>query len=276
MSEAKRSLISEDSSGSAFAPVADRKAPPLLYLQRQGRPDLAYRRLEGAEPGIVFLGGFRSTMDGTKALLAECIARERGRAFLRFDYSGHSASGGHFEDGTVGAWKQDALDILDHVTHGPQILVGSSLGGWLALLVALERPQSIHSLILVSCAADFTEHIYWRLLDEDQRQLMDREGAFAFPNCQGGEPFVITAKLIEEGRRHLILPREHLPIDVPVTLLVGKQDQDVPWQTSDAIAERLPKGRASVITSETARHQFDRPEDLLLLRQAIEESLESS
>lgn len=273
MNEAKRSLISEAAPSGTSAPLSDAEAPSLRYLERQGRAKLAYRQLDGHEPGIVFLGGLRSTMDGSKALLAERMAREHGRACLRFDYSGHGASEGRFEDGTIGVWKQDALDSLDALTSEPQIVIGSSLGGWLALLAALEQPEKVHSLILVSCAADFTEHIYWQLLNNEQREQMTRDGAFAFPNCQGGKPFVISLKLIEEGRNHLILPRQDLPIHAPVCLLAGKQDQDVPWQTSYEIASQLPQGVASILVSDTARHQFDAPSDLLLFEMAVQESL---
>ncbi len=208
-------------------------------------------------------------MESPKALIAQDAARERGLAFLRFDFSGHGASEGRFEDGTVGLWKSDVLDCLDRLTAGPQILIASSLGGWLALLAALERPDRIEAMLIVSCAADFTEHIQNVLLGPESLAEMEKNGFIAIPSCRGGAPFIITRNLIEEGRAHLLLPRPSLPIGAPVHFLAGRLDQDVPWRTSHEIAARLPAGRASVEISETARHQFDRPEDLERFRAAV-------
>ena len=250
--------------------------PPLDYLKRPGGMALAFRRSEGKAPCVVFLGGLRSTMESPKALIAENAAREHGLGFLRFDYSGHGASEGRFEDGTIGQWKRDTLDCLDQLTDGPLIIIGSSLGGWLALLAALERPKRVQAMLILSCAADFTEHFYHRLLGPAQQEEMQENGYIAFPSCKGGDPFIITQKLVDEGCEHLIMPRKALAIDVPVHFLAGMLDQDVPWQTSKEVAARLPAGRASVEMIETARHQFDRPEDIEHFRDAVEACLERS
>jgi pimeloyl-ACP methyl ester carboxylesterase len=261
-------LIQDHRAGTAGGDLAADEMT-LKFLDRPGSPALAFRQYAGKTPGVVFLGGLRSTMESPKALIAEEAARARGLGFLRFDYSGHGASEGRFEDGTIGQWKQDTLDCLDRLTSGPQILIASSLGGWLALLAALERPERIKALLIVSCAADFTEHLHNHLLEASHRQEMEKNGYIALPSCRGGEPFIITQNLIEDARAHLILPRKHLAIDAPVHLLAGRQDQDVPWQTSHEIAARLPQGRATVEMVETARHQFDRAEDLEHLKAAV-------
>jgi pimeloyl-ACP methyl ester carboxylesterase len=223
---------------------------------------LAYVRHAGRLPGVVFLGGFRSSMQGVKAVAfeAHCLARQQ--AFVRFDYFGHGASNGRFEDGTVGRWTDDALAVLDNLTDGPQILVGSSLGAWLAILAALQRPRRVAGLLGISAAVDFTAHLEQVLFgDEEHAQLRDR-GRIDVPDCHGGPPFAITQRLIEEARHHLLLPRAELPVEMPVRLLHGQRDRDVPWQTSLQVAERLTAENVRVLLIKDGEHDLSRPADI--------------
>jgi pimeloyl-ACP methyl ester carboxylesterase len=232
------------------------------------RPDgvaLAYRRHAGRGPGVVFLGGFNSDLTGTKAAhLAACCAAE-GRAFLRFDYSGHGASGGRFVDGTIGQWLDDALRCFDALTEGPQVLVGSSMGGWLALLLALRR-ERVRGLVGVAAAPDFTQRIQQHLTPEAKAALT-RDGVWHRPS-QYGAPYPITRRLLEEGASHLLLPAP-IPLRIPVRLLHGQRDPDVPWQQSLAIAERLSGDDVQVLLMKDGDHRLSTPRDLALLSAAV-------
>ena len=170
------------------------------YLETTQGRRLAYRAGRGAGPGVIFLGGFLSDMEGTKALRLGDWAARRGRAFLRFDYSGHGRSSGAFEDGCIGDWVQDALEVLDHLTEGPQILVGSSMGGWIALLLARARPERIAGLVTVAAAPDFTEESIWAGLDARQRAELETAGCVLLPGDYG-EPYTVTRRLIRTGVR---------------------------------------------------------------------------
>ena len=161
--------------------------PPSL-LQRAGREAIAYRTVEGAGPGVMFLGGFMSDMTGTKATALEVHCRRAGRAFVRFDYSGHGESGGAFRDGTIGAWRDDALAVLDEVASGPQVLVGSSMGGWIMLLAALARPERVAGLVGVAAAPDFTEDLIWSTLDDETRRRLTETSEISLPCDYDEEP----------------------------------------------------------------------------------------
>ncbi len=224
------------------------ETPPPDAPERLSRRDgsaIAYHRTAGSAPGIVFLGGFMSDMTGGKALSLESLARARGQAFLRFDYQGHGASTGRFEDGTIGSWTADAVAALDHLTEGPQVLVGSSMGGWIMLLAALARPQRVAGLLGIAAAPDFTEDLMWNAYPEEVRDTLRREGVYREPSEYSDEPYAITMGLIEEGRQHLLL-REPIPIGCPVRLIHGMADPDVPWQTSIRLAERLESADVEV------------------------------
>ena len=240
-------------------------AQDIHYQECRDGQRLAHVKRPGTGPGVMFLGGFRSSMHGAKALAIEAHCRETGRACLRFDYSGHGHSDGQFEAGTIGHWLDDALHILDHVADGPQILVGSSLGGWIALLVALRRPERVAGLLGIATAADFTAHVHEKLFSNVQRQQLSATGRVLVPDCHGGEPFAITRRLIEEARTHLLLKRRSLPITVPVRLLHGQKDQDVPWQTSLEIAERLAGLDVEVTLVKDGEHQLARDRDIALI-----------
>ena len=174
---------------------------------------IAYRRTEGSTPGVIFMGGFKSDMTGTKAVALEEFCRARGTAFVRFDYQGHGVSSGRFEDGGIGLWSQDALAVFDQMTSGPQIIVGSSMGGWMMLLTALARPDRVAGLVGIAAAPDFTEDLIWSTLDEGDRTTLMETGVLMQPS-EYGEPYPYTRHLIEDGRQHLLLRADH-PADLP-------------------------------------------------------------
>lgn len=234
-------------------------------LDRGDGIHLAYAHLPGRSPTTVFLPGFRSDMTGTKALAIEAACRTLGSACLRLDYSGHGASDGEFEHGTIGAWTQDALHIIDRLTHGPLVLIGSSMGGWIALLVALARPARTAALIGIAPAPDFTETLIWDALMPPERARLLADGVLHVPS-QYGDPTPMTLNLIEEGRTHLLL-HAPIPIQCDVRLLHGQQDPDVPWETSLRIAERLVTPHVQLTFIKDGDHRLSRPQDLAALQQ---------
>lgn len=234
---------------------------------------IAFARRPGAGargPGVLFLGGFRSDMSGTKAQHLDDWAAATGRAFLRFDYSGHGESGGRFEEGCIGDWFEDACAALA-LTEGPQVLVGSSMGGWIALLLARAMPGRIAGLVTVAAAPDFTEDGMWAGFDATQRAALAADGQVALPSDYGA-PYVITRRLIEEGRGRLVL-RDPLPLPFPVRFLQGTADRDVDM----AVALRLldhaegPDMRLTLVKG--ADHRFSDPDCLALIVGAVEEVL---
>jgi pimeloyl-ACP methyl ester carboxylesterase len=221
-------------------------------------------------PGIVFLGGFASDMSGTKAMALDAYCAATGRAFLRFDYTGHGQSSGAFTEGTIGRWCDDALAVLDHLTDGPQILIGSSMGGWLMLLCTLMRPQRIAALIGLAAAPDFTEELMWGQMDPIMQARLLAEGRIEEPSAYSDQPYVITRALIDEGRNHLLL-RKDIEIDLPVRLLHGQADEDVPFAFSLRLAERLVSEDVVVTLIKDGDHRLSRPQDLERLIATIEE-----
>lgn len=236
----------------------------------RGGITIAYRRTPGQGPGILFLGGFRSTMNGTKAAALERFARERGQAFVRFDYAGHGASGGRFETCGIGSWTEDALAVLDAATEGPQILVGSSMGAWIMVRVALARPDRVAALVGVAAAPDFTEDLMWDRFDAPTREAVMREGVVRLPSEYDDDPYPITRGLIEDGRRHLLL-RGPIAIDRPVRLIHGMADPDVPWRTSLRLSEALTGGDVRLTLVKDGDHRLSRDADVALLRDQIAE-----
>ncbi len=236
-------------------------------LPRAGSPPLAYARRPGREPGLVFLPGFASDMEGEKARRVAALAAARGQAMLRFDYSGHGASGGRFEAGTIGAWRDDALDAIDALTDGKLVLVGSSMGGWLALLVALARVPRLAGLIGIAAAPDFTEALMWSAMPFAARETLMREGMIMMPSAYG-PPTPITRALIEDGRRHLLLERP-IPLTCPVRLLHGQADPEVPWEMSLRLAEQITGSDVTVTLIKDGDHRLSRPADLALLDATI-------
>jgi pimeloyl-ACP methyl ester carboxylesterase len=251
--------------------------PPPQILTRAEGTTLAYYKTQARKarteakaplPGVVFLGGFKSDMTGTKAVALEAFAQRRGQAFLRFDYRGHGRSSGRFEEGTIGLWLDDTLAMLDELTEGPQILVGSSMGGWIMLLAALARPQRIAGLVGIAAAADFTEDLIWARATPEQRRVLRRDGYIDQPSDYGEAPYRITLRLIEEGRDHLLLAKP-IPLACPVRLIHGMQDVDVPWQTSLRLAEALAGDDVELCLVKAAAHRLSEPEDLLRLERAL-------
>jgi len=222
-------------------------------------------------PGVIFLGGFKSDMSGSKALSLEHWCQNQNHNFLRFDYLGHGTSSGRFEDGTIGRWRDDALAVLDELSKGPQILVGSSMGGWISLLLALARPQRIAGIITIAAAADFTETLIWQQLPAAVQARLRREGVWQRPSDYDENAYPITYQLIEEARQHQLLNQTEIAIHCPLRLLHGLQDNDVPWQTSVAIAERLSGNNVRVELIKDGEHRLARPEDLTRLHSALSE-----
>ena len=245
------------------------ESPPPSLLRRAGREALAWRALDGASPGVMFLGGFMSDMTGTKASALEAHCRRTGRACVRFDYAGHGASGGAFRDGTIGHWRDDALAVLDRIARGPQILVGSSMGGWLMLLAALARPERVAGLVGIAAAPDFTEDLIWSGLDDETRRTLAEAGEIVLPCDYGEDPYPVTMRLIEEARSHLLL-RGPIPLHCPIHLLQGMADEDVPWRTALRIAALVESTHVVVELVKDGDHRLSRDRDLARLCAAID------
>ncbi len=231
---------------------------------------IAHVRVAGRGPGVVFLGGLRSDMTGTKALHLEAWARRTGRAFLRFDYSGHGQSSGRFEDGCIGDWFADARAVLQALTEGPQVLVGSSMGGWVALLLARALPGRVAGLVGIAAAPDFTEDGMWADFDAPTRETLLREGRVLRPSDYSDEPYVITRRLIEDGRANLVL-RDPLPLPFPVRLLQGTADTDVPPSVALRLLDHATGDDIRLTLVKHADHRFSTPECLALIEAAVAE-----
>jgi pimeloyl-ACP methyl ester carboxylesterase len=236
-------------------------------LDRGDGVQLAWMHEEGRSPTVVFLPGFRSDMNGDKAAALATYCAGRGQAMLRFDYFGHGASGGAFEDGTIGRWADDALAVIDQLSDGPLLLVGSSMGGWIALLAARERPKRVVGLLGIAAAPDFTEVLMWQAMSFEQRAELMSTGVLVVPS-QYSDPYPITRTLIEDGRNHLLL-QEPIALDCPVRLLHGQCDPDVPWEFALRIADQLSSRDVQVILVKDGNHRLSRPQDLALLRQTL-------
>lgn len=238
------------------------------YLETSAGRRIAFDRTEGREPGMVFLGGFRSDKEGTKALALEAWARAQGRAFLRFDYSGHGSSSGDFLDGCIGDWFEDAREAILSLTRGPQVLVGSSMGGWISLLLAREVPQKVAGLVTVAAAPDFTEDGMWAEFSETQRRKLMAAGQVALPSDYSDAPYIITRRLIEEGRGRLVL-RAPLSLPMPVRMLQGTADTDVPLSVAVRLIEHAegPDIRLTVVKG--ADHRFSTPDCLKLIALSV-------
>lgn len=236
-------------------------------LDRGDGIELAWSKLDGRGPTVVFLSGYGSDMTGDKATALAAFCAEHGQAMLRFDYSGHGASGGRFEDGTIGIWAADALAVIDRLSEGRLILIGSSMGGWIALLTALARPDRIAGLVGIAAAPDFTETLMWPALSFAQRAALMTHGVIHRPS-RYGDPTPITRALIEDGRNHQVLTAP-IPLDCPVRLLHGQADPDVPWEMALRIADEVTGGDVQVILVKDGDHRLSRPQDLALLQRTV-------
>jgi pimeloyl-ACP methyl ester carboxylesterase len=240
-------------------------------LDRGDGVELAWGKLPGRGPTVVFLPGFRSDMTGDKATALATFCAASGRAMLRFDYSGHGASGGRFEDGTIGTWTQDVLGVITALTEDELVLVGSSMGGWIALIVASMLGPLVTGLIGVAAAPDFTEALMWESMTFEERATLMRDGVLHVPS-QYGDPYPITRALIEDGRTRLLLDRP-IALTCKVRLLHGQRDPDVPWEMALRIAERLTGADVRVVLVKDGDHRLSRPADLMLLRATLAELL---
>ena len=236
---------------------------PLKFfkLERGNSSFIAYNRLDKKNknlPEVLFLGGFHSDMTGTKATFLESICEKREQTYTRFDYFGHGSSSGSFAEGTIGQWLCDALAIIDEVTKGPLILVGSSMGGWLMTLAARARPERVHALIGIASAPDFTEELIWASLNESHRKDFIRQGMIQTPSQYEAQGFLITLQLIEEGREHLVLPKA-IDIHCPVHLIHGEVDKDVPWRLSSRLAQRIKSPDVTLTLIKNGNHRLNSP-----------------
>ena len=242
-------------------------APPVRFVDRGDGARLACVTRPGAGPTVVFLGGYASDMTGTKAQYLESWCAARGQAFLRFDYQGHGQSSGRLVDGTIGAWRDDALAVLRECVRGPALLVGSSMGAWIMVLAALAAPERVHALVGVAAAPDFTEDLLWSRLDEERRAALRRDGVIHLASGYG-EPLPFTWRMVEDGRHHLVL-RAPLSLPGPVRLLHGTRDPDVPWETSMRLADAIQSRDVALTLVKDGGHRLSEPHELALLGAAV-------
>ncbi len=240
------------------------------YLDTSAGRKLAYHKTQGRGPGVVFLGGFMSDMSGTKAVFLEDWAKSQGRAFLRFDYSGHGESSGAFADGCIGDWAEDALEALSKLTEGPQILVGSSMGGWIALLLARKVPKRVHGLVGVAAAPDFTEDSMWPGLTDAQRAEILEQGQIRVPNGYDDTPYTLTRRLFEDGKAQLVL-QTPLDLPFPVRLMQGTQDEAVATSVPLRLIAHATCPDMRLTLVKDADHRFSTPACLKMITAAIDE-----
>jgi len=248
--------------------------------QGSGGRRIAVRAREGgggpdSGPGLFWLGGFNSDMRGTKALALDGWAAAHERACVRFDYSGHGESGGAFVDGTIGRWIEESVAVFDRFCRGPQVVIGSSMGGWMALLLARElarrtaNPTPLAGLVLIAPAPDFTEELMWKDFSPDIRQEIETKGMWLRPSAYG-DPYPITRALIDEGRNHLLLGGA-IDVGCQVRILQGAQDADVPWRHAFALAHRLPAEDVVLTMIQDGDHRLSRPQDIARIIAAVAE-----
>lgn len=247
-------------------PKAAPDAPRARILTRAKAPSIAYHRLEGAEPGILFLTGFMSDMSGSKAMALDAFCRARGQAYTRFDYRGHGQSDGAFEDADIGTWFADALDVFDRLTLGPQILVGSSMGGWMMLLLARARAERVSALVGIAAAPDFTKRLERDLTPAHHAEMV-ATGKVVTPSAYGSD-YVFTRRLLDAGRDNCVLDGP-IVFDGPVRLLQGMEDTAVPWQTALDIQAALTSRDVEVTLIKNGDHRLSEPADLARLTDVI-------
>jgi pimeloyl-ACP methyl ester carboxylesterase len=237
---------------------------------------IAVRARKGGQPGLFWLGGFNSDMRGTKALALDAWAGEHDRGCVRFDYSGHGESGGQFIDGTIGRWLEESVAVFSQFCDGPTVVIGSSMGGWMALLLARAIARratsaSLAGLVLIAPAPDFTEELMWKGFSQEIRHEIETKGVWLRPSEYGdGTPYPITRALIEEGRNHLLLGRS-IDVGCPVRILQGAQDPDVPWRHAFTLAQRLPAEDVVLTMIQDGDHRLSRPQDIARILAAVAE-----
>ena len=255
------------------------RAPVFIDVGNAGAARrIAVRKRSGMPPGVFWLGGFHSDMKGTKAQALDEWAADQGRACVRFDYSGHGESGGAFADGTIGRWHEESIAVFDAFCDGPQVAVGSSMGGWMALLLAralAKRRETgsrawLKGLVLIAPAPDFTEELMWKNFSPQIREEIMTKGLWNRPSEYDDGPYPITRNLIEEGRNHLLLGGT-IDTGCPVRILQGAQDPDVPWQHAFALTHRLPADDVVLTMIQDGDHRLSRPQDIARILAAVAE-----
>lgn len=241
--------------------------PEPQWLDRPNGDRLAYhiRNADGDGPGLLWLGGFNSDMGGTKALALDAWAEESGTPMVRFDYFGHGQSTGAFAQGTISQWKDDALAVIDALLPGPFVLVGSSMGGWIALLAALAQPERVKGLVLIAPAPDFTERLMWDQFSDEVRREIEQTGQWLRPSAYGDPPYPITKRLIDDGRQNLLLNAESIDITAPVRILQGMNDEEVPWRHALELCEKLTSKDIAMTLVKHGDHRLSSPDDLTRL-----------
>jgi pimeloyl-ACP methyl ester carboxylesterase len=248
-----------------------------LHIEEGSERRLAVRAQSGASPGLFWLGGYKSDMKGTKAVALADWAAQQKRTCVRFDYSGHGESEGAFTDGTIGRWLADSLAVFDACCNGPQILIGSSMGGWLALLLTRELKRrnaagaaSVAGMVLIAPAVDFTEELMWKRFTPEIKRELEETGVWTRPSEYSAEPYLVTKQLIEEGRQHLLLGGM-IETGCPVRILQGVEDPDVPWQHAKALVSRLASDDVVLTLVKDGDHRLSRPEDIERMIRAVAE-----
>jgi pimeloyl-ACP methyl ester carboxylesterase len=256
--------------------MADNHSQP-SFLELKDSNRLAYFHTTGniKVPAILFLGGFMSDMNGTKAIALEQFCKAKGYSYMRFDYFGHGQSTGTFTQGTIGTWKNNVLTMIDHLGNQPVIIVGSSMGAWLMFLAAQERKQKIAALIGIASAPDFTENLIWDLMNEDERQQLLENGLFEQHSPYNQNPYPISKTLIEEGRNHLILPSD-IAISCPVRLLHGMKDDDVPYNLSISLVQKIQSQDVQLQLIKDSDHRMSSDSDIRLITHVIKNCVENS
>lgn len=238
------------------------------YIKTKDGRKIAYHKTDGRQPTVLFCGGYMSDMEGTKALFLEKTCRELGRSFIRFDYSGHGQSSGAFVDGTIGMWKADTLAIIDQLTQNDIIIVGSSMGGWIGLLVAIALKEKVKAFIGIAAAPDFTRELMWEKYSPEVRQTLKTDGIYLEPSEYSDEPYQVSYGLIQEGENHLLLNKP-MKIDCPIRLFHGHKDKDVPSEYSTRIAEKTTSDDVIISFNKSGDHRLSSDADLARLKQAL-------
>lgn len=260
--------MSEDTTG--------RPAP--RTLSRRDGASIAYHKIDAApamrgRAGVIFLHGLMSDMDGGKALHVEEHCRRAGRGFIRFDQYGHGQSSGRFVDGSIGRWTEDTLAVIDELAEGPQVVIGSSMGGWLMLQAAVKRPERVAGVLGIAAAPDFTEDLMWPRFTPDQKRELVERGRVEEPSEYSEEPYVIGRALIEDGRNHLLLRGETLPVRCPIRLIHGMRDTSVPWETSLRIQEKAESEDVEIALVKGGDHRLSSDADLARLTMVLDSLL---
>jgi len=238
------------------------------FINSEDDRKIAYHKSDGRAPTVIFCGGYMSDMEGTKATYLEETCGELGLSYIRFDYSGHGSSSEEFIDGTISSWRGDALAVVDQLTEGPIIIVGSSMGGWIGLLVCLARKKRIHAFIGIAAAPDFTRELMWDRYSPEIREVLKRDGVYLEPSNYSEEPYKVSHSLIQDGENHILL---NGPIDLscPVRLFHGLKDGDVPSETSARIASKLVSDDVIISYNKDGDHSLSSTSDLRRLKQAL-------